>query len=1127
MKKTLVALLFLVAARATAQSTAASAAQSTEAAHHPGSVASSPAQPPTAAISESEQSFPTYDFSDPSPIPLLTPVYPYFRYDGFTSTATPKKWKVITLENKYIKLLIFPQVGGKVWAAIEKSTNRPFLYFNHTVKFRDIAMRGPWTSGGLEANFGIMGHTPATATPVDYLTRINEDGSASCFIGCLDLLTRSYWRVEIRLPSDQALFTTTARWYNTTAQEQPYYHWMNAGLKAGDDLEFIFPGNKYLGHSGEYAAWPANPNAPDQPGVSAAPDQPRVSAAPDQPGVSAAPDQPGVSAAPDQPVAAASQPESISRPGVSAAVAKPINWYKNNDFGGYKSYHVFGRYTDFSGAYWHNDDMGTVRYGTHDDKAGKKIWIWGLSRQGMIWEKLLTDTDGQYVESQSGRLFNQNGDKSTLTPFKHRALAPYESDTWQEYWYPLLGTKGFVAASEYGALNLRIVDGRLHIDFSPTREFEDSLHITAAGKTIYNKYIHFKPLKTFSDSVALTPAGDSSSHRTTTAGDLALSAILGPRHLVYDAAADTLSRPVNAPADFDWTTAYGHYLKGCEALDQKFYPEAELDFDSALAKDHNYLPALAKQAGLYYRNIRYSEALTLAKRALSINTEDGEANFIYGLINEQLGRDVNTRGALMTDVEHAHDSNAGHHYTTDAKDGFDIASLDPAWRSAAEASLARIWLREHNLDHAMASVDKALTAQPQNMEALQLRALIARLQGNTALHTTAIHTILTLDPLNFFARFETAPDSLSAYIKSELPQETYLELGIWYANLGQTNDALAVLRQSPPVPEVRCWIAYLTHQPFDTTHIDPTRSFPFRSETAAVLEALLAKQPGWFLRYQLALIDKDRNRTQEARQLLNASGDEPSFAPFYATRAALSNDSASILHDLQKALTLDPQWRCQKLLAEFYLNHAEYTKAETIAGSFYRSHPQSYIMGMLYAKALLLNHRYAEGDQLLSHLTIIPFEGATAGRELYREAKLMQAVALIKQNQFKRALTFINQARQWPENLGVGEPYPENEDLRLEDWMSYRCYTALHQTTAASAALQSILRFQSRIDNGNPNFIPANDILMDWARAAAAQLNASATRSDASVTQPAHHESENSRQPTTDANSRIINALER
>src|ERR1700761_7949374 len=103
-----------------------------------------------AVIREYNKTFTTYPFSDPNPIPTTTNIYPYFRYDGFTDKPVQKSWKVVELENDYIKLLITPEIGGKIWAAIEKSTGRPFIYYNHTMKFRDIAMRGPWTSGGIE-----------------------------------------------------------------------------------------------------------------------------------------------------------------------------------------------------------------------------------------------------------------------------------------------------------------------------------------------------------------------------------------------------------------------------------------------------------------------------------------------------------------------------------------------------------------------------------------------------------------------------------------------------------------------------------------------------------------------------------------------------------------------------------------------------------------------------------------------------------------------------------------------------------------------------------------------------------------------------------------------------------------
>jgi hypothetical protein len=178
------------------------------------------------------------------------------------------------------------------------------------VKFRDVAMRGPWTSGGLEANYGIIGHAPSCAAPVDYVAYKNNDGSVSCVIGTLDLLTRSEWRIEINLPKDKAFFTTRSFWYNNTPLSQPYYHWMNLGMPSKGGLEFIFPGTHYIGHEGEYADWPVN-----------------------------------------------------------RGNGKKINFYEQNDFGGYKSYHVVGKLTHFFGAYYHDDDDGMVRYGAYDDKA--------------------------------------------------------------------------------------------------------------------------------------------------------------------------------------------------------------------------------------------------------------------------------------------------------------------------------------------------------------------------------------------------------------------------------------------------------------------------------------------------------------------------------------------------------------------------------------------------------------------------------------------------------------------------------------------------------------------------------------------------------------------------------------
>ncbi|MDX1759785.1 MAG: DUF5107 domain-containing protein, partial [Arenibacter algicola] len=115
------------------------------------------AQSPSATIKEEIMSLDTYDFSKPNPIPILTDnakIFPYFKYEGYENIAKKKNWKVVTLENAFIKVFVLPEIGGKVWGAIEKSTGEEFLYKNEVIKFRNISMRGPWTSGGIEFNFG-------------------------------------------------------------------------------------------------------------------------------------------------------------------------------------------------------------------------------------------------------------------------------------------------------------------------------------------------------------------------------------------------------------------------------------------------------------------------------------------------------------------------------------------------------------------------------------------------------------------------------------------------------------------------------------------------------------------------------------------------------------------------------------------------------------------------------------------------------------------------------------------------------------------------------------------------------------------------------------------------------------
>ena len=176
-----------------------------------------------ATVSVGEIKLPTCPFSDPDPVPCTSEGrYPYFRYDGLTAVQTTQTWKTVVLENDRVKVTLLPEIGGRVWGAVDKATAREFISFNHVVKFRNLAIRGPWCSGGIEFNFGSGAHAPTTATPVDWCVRTNTDGSASCFVGTTEWIGRTSWQVEVVLPADADKFLTRTTWFNASNLLQPY-----------------------------------------------------------------------------------------------------------------------------------------------------------------------------------------------------------------------------------------------------------------------------------------------------------------------------------------------------------------------------------------------------------------------------------------------------------------------------------------------------------------------------------------------------------------------------------------------------------------------------------------------------------------------------------------------------------------------------------------------------------------------------------------------------------------------------------------------------------------------------------------------------------------------------------------
>lgn len=932
-----------------------------------------------ATIREEKQVIKTYPYSGPDPSPTRSTrggvgqkIYPYFSFDDLSVTGADQTWNVIRMENPYIEAFVLPADGGKLIGAVEKSTKQAFIYYNHVLKFRNISMRGPWTSGGIELNFGIIGHAPSTASPVDYLIRRNPDGSVSCFVGTMDLPSRTEWRVEFTIPPDKAYVEQRSLWYNPQPLNQSYYVWMNVAQKVGKDLEVILPGNSWIGHN----------------------------------------------------YAVPSQPWPMSRDG------RDLSWYKNHDNTDDGSFFVHGALGDFSGGYWHDSDFGYGHWALHEDVPGQKLFRWSLSRAGAIWENLLTDSDGQYLEHQTGRLLDQ----SDVSFF-----APYSADHWRELYFPYKKIGGMVKATPYGALNVRRAGDELVLSFCALQKIDEKLVVRAAGKEIYSSRIALKPMEVYEKKISAS----------VNKGDLQVE--VGDKLTYTDDPKDgLLDRPLTF-RNYQTSTVEGLYQSAERDDKERSYEPALTKYLAVLEKEPLHVRALTRVAEIYCRRAEYKKGLEYARKALDYVMYDPDANYVYGILSRRLDK------------------------LTDAKETLGWAARSMQFRSSAYSELGSIYVMEGNLERAQEYLKRSLEYDVNNIRTYQVLATVYRLLKQPREAQATLAKILEIDPLNHLAQFEqyllaptpAALNNFKSAIRSEMPHETYLEIAVYYANLRLNGDALRVLEAAPDQATVRYWQAYLLRDksPAESrkalekaSSLSPYLVFPFREESIPVFQWAAAEQPGsWKPSYYLGLIYWGLRRDEDAMKMFEVCGDRMDYAPAYISRAFLQQDSQKAQADYERAYSLDQKdWRTWYHLASFYTTKGVHDKALNLAIEASRRFPNEDAIKVLAARAYLNSSRFADCNSVLAEATILPFEGQSDIHTLFVQCLASQALADMKKGQYTQAAERLERSREYPERLGTGAP--PDPDLRLQDYLLTYCY---QQSGAAAKATESAGRISA------------------------------------------------------------------
>ncbi len=265
--------------------------------------------------------------------------YPYPMQNHFAKECEEITYRAVLLENEYIRLLILPELGGRLYSAQDLRSGKEIFYKNTVIRPRLIGTRGAWFSGGVEYNFPIS-HSPTTSDEVSAQLYEYEDGSASVRLGSTELITGMQWQVELLLRPGTARIEQKVTLYNPTSYENRFYFWTNAAVKYNKSLELIYPFDWCINYlTDHYLKWP-------------------------------------------------------EYKGFNCQNAREIT-IPFETFGKLLKENFFGVYN-------HQDDYGVIHYADRKRVKGAKFFIWGNSPYADAWNAALTDDGSQYIEIQSG-----------------------------------------------------------------------------------------------------------------------------------------------------------------------------------------------------------------------------------------------------------------------------------------------------------------------------------------------------------------------------------------------------------------------------------------------------------------------------------------------------------------------------------------------------------------------------------------------------------------------------------------------------------------------------------------------------------------------------------------------------
>jgi tetratricopeptide (TPR) repeat protein len=574
-----------------------------------------------------------------------------------------------------------------------------------------------------------------------------------------------------------------------------------------------------------------------------------------------------------------------------------LSWYANIPVP--TSYMITSTKEDFFGGYDHGAQAGVLHIADHHFAPGKKQWTWGNHEFGYAWDRSLTDNDGPYVELMAGVYTDNQPDFSFL--------APGETKSFSQFWYPLQRIGPPKAANLQCAFNLTAKDHTVRIGVQSTRDLHNVTVTLTVGGSVAEQWTRDiligRPLiLEHALEHALADEATETELAVTVEQEGALSLRYAPGATSPEPAPAVAMEP---PAPSAIASVEELYLTGMHLAQYRHATRRpEIYWQEALGRDP--LDSRINTALGEWHMLRgeFSAAEALLRKAiarltmLNPNPAEGQPFYLLGLTLRFMER------------------------ASESYDAFSKATWNAAWKAAAHHAMAQGDATAGRWEAALRNVRCSMTCNAENLNARNLAVLALRALHREHEADAMLAETCAMDRLDHWSRH-------LALREAPADNRALLDL-VWdYAYCGQLETAIALLqhadtaRADGSAPLVLYTLGYMLHRmgrSEESTRAwqsaaaaPPDYCFPHRLEEMLVLQAVIRAMPqDPRAPYYLGNLLYDRRRYEEAIELWQrAAAVDPGFPTVHRNLGiALFNvrhDADGAVAAFDRAHAADPQ----------------------------------------------------------------------------------------------------------------------------------------------------------------------------------------------------------------------------